>query len=393
MEERIAVLIISDRRGAGATLAGLLMAEPALRLAGTVSCAEAAALVRRLRPGVVIYEPLTTDPGELTMIEPVIREAPFASVIVVSVAATSEHLRRAMAIGVREYVALPVTAERLAAVVRSVHDQERESRRYRAARGLLLVTERRPRVIAVFSTKGGVGKTTLSVNLAVALARETRHLVPVVDLDQGSGGVSMFLGLARPTPRGGPATAMDPRPADPDLETTFAQIERKLVRHRLNVAVLSPHGCPGRSRPGHIRRVLDLLACGHDLTVIDTYPTVDEAIGAALDLADVVLLVTTPDLPTLHRAGEALAVLSRAHRRPNRPNGKVRLVVNRVGPRAELDPRVIEDYLGLPVFGTVSDAPAVVGRSISLERPFVAARPASRVALDIRALALELLRQ
>ncbi|MHB0887030.1 MAG: AAA family ATPase, partial [Bacillota bacterium] len=138
-----------------------------------------------------------------------------------------------------------------------------------------------------------------------------------------------------------------------------------------------------------IRRILELLACGHDLTVVDSNPAFDAATGAALDLADIILLVTTPDLPTLHSAGEALASLARARRL----NGGVRLVVNRAGPRAELDPRVIEDYLGLPVFGAISDAPAVVSRAMNLGEPFVASRPASRVARDVAALATELLRQ
>ncbi|MHB0886855.1 MAG: AAA family ATPase [Bacillota bacterium] len=393
MEERIGVLIISDRRGSGRDLLGPLMTEPSLRLAGMVSCDEATSLVRRLRPGVIVYEPSTADSAELRRVEPVVREAPYAPVVVVSAAATTECLREAMAIGVREFLARPVTAERLAAAVRSVHASEREARHYRAARGLLLATERRPRLFVVFATKGGVGKTTLAVNLAVALARETSHLVPVVDLEQGSGGVSMFLGLARPASHagltGGPATGGLTGPADQDLETTFSQIERRLVRHHLNVAVLSPHGCPGRARAQHVRRILELLACGHDLTVVDTYPAFDEATGAALELADVVLLVTTPDLPTIHNAGEALAALARGRRL----NGRVRLVVNRAGPGAELDPRVIEDYLGLPVFGTIDDAPTVVGRSMNLGQPFVAWRPRSRIARDVAALATELLRQ
>lgn len=382
MAERIGVLVIGERPDTRSALAGFLMSGPALRVVGqAASCADALPLIRRLRPGIIVYEAHTADPAELRAIWPVAREAPYASVIVVSFFAGPEHLREAMAAGAREYLARPFRAEQLVATVQNVHTRERERRRYQIARGLPVLAERRPRVITVFSTKGGVGKTTLAVNLAVAFAQETRNLVPVVDLDLHFGGVSMVLGVHAKRP----LSELAGKPG----EATFEWVEKCLVRHPLNVAVLALRGCPGPGQPA-VLRVLDLLACGFDVTVVDTHSAFDATARAALDTSDLIVLVTTPDVPTVHNVGEGLAALTAD---PRRPSEKVRLVINRAGPRAELTPRVIEEYLGLTASGVISDAPVLVNRSVNRGVPFVASHRFSRVAREVRELAVELLRE
>src|SRR5664279_2965361 len=109
-----------------------------------------------------------------------------------SVQGEQEYLRRAMMAGAKNYLTKPFTGDELVNAVKDAYSREQKIRStLRAKTGV-----RAPgKVISVFSGKGGVGKTTLAVNLAVALSRRPETRVAIVDADLQFGDVALFMNL------------------------------------------------------------------------------------------------------------------------------------------------------------------------------------------------------
>ena len=147
-------------------------------------------------------------------------------------------------------------------------------------------------LVTVFSPKGGVGKTTLAVNLAIALADKGNKRVCVVDLDLGFGDIAITLQLI-------PArTIADAVHFESGLE--FSVLEPLLTPHGTGIsALVAPVQPDARdSIPAAlVGRILGMLKQNFDYVVVDTAPTFDEFVLQAFDETDTLLLVTTLDVP------------------------------------------------------------------------------------------------
>ena len=149
-------------------------------------------------------------------------------------------------------------------------------------------------IITVFSSKGGCGKTTISLNLAVALAATEKRKTILVDLDLQFGDVGISLGLPS-TPTIANAISMAGQ-----LDAAGVQ---SLVHHHPSGldCLLAPMTPEEVERiPGSlITEILQLLRSEYECIVIDSPPAFTDTVLAALDLSDTYVLVTTPDIPAL----------------------------------------------------------------------------------------------
>lgn len=160
-------------------------------------------------------------------------------------------------------------------------------------------------VVTVFSPKGGVGKTTLSTNLAVALRKRSRARVALVDLDMFFGDVAVMLGLE-------PARTFTEfileRRSAPTLHAgDFA------LRHDSGVDVFaSPHSAVDHLEhisADELQEAIRLLAGIYDFVVVDTPGAFGPRVATALDESTIVFLVTTCDMSSIKDARMALEVL------------------------------------------------------------------------------------
>src|SRR5207302_6954220 len=159
-------------------------------------------------------------------------------------------------------------------------------------------------IIATFGVKGGVGKTTLATNLAVALAEETSASVALVDLDVPFGDIAVMLDIQ---PQNDVLDALDDAVLD-DLE----RLQKLMVRTSQGVNVLSAPLAPDDAGALDSRRVgklLNRLAALHQFVLVDTPVGLTELTAAALDVAELALLVTTPEVPALRRTHACLRLL------------------------------------------------------------------------------------
>ena len=236
-----------------------------------------------------------------------------------------------------------------------------------------LAARGRGNVVTVFGGKGGCGKTTIAVNLAVALAEDAGRRVCLADLDLRSGDVAVTLGLepvrtvASPVAEAGDIT---------DLVTPF--------RHRLD-CLLAP------VRPGEAERVeaagvettLADLALRYDVVVVDTPATFTRPVMAALDLSAHHVLVATPERPALHGLRRTLDTMDLlGHPREHRS-----VVFNRSDSGVGITAEDVERTLHAPIAAHVPSSRDVAA-SINARLPLMVSSPGHPVSRAIRDFAL-----
>jgi len=236
-------------------------------------------------------------------------------------------------------------------------------------------------IISVFGVKGGVGKTTLATNLAVALAQEGSASVALVDLDVPFGDVALMLDMH---PEQDILDALSDGVAD-DLE----RLQKLLVRSPNGVHVLAAPLAPDEAGTLDARKIgglLTRLAALHQFVLIDTPVGLTQLTAAALDVSELALLVTTPEIAALRRTHACLRVLQGIE---EFSMSKVQLVLNRVESRTQVSSSEAVEALGHPVTWRVANDYAAM-QSSALGTPVVLASPKTRLAKDIRGIARQL---
>jgi MinD-like ATPase involved in chromosome partitioning or flagellar assembly len=228
-------------------------------------------------------------------------------------------------------------------------------------------------VISIFAPKGGVGKTTVSVNLAVALHEQTRSRVLLFDADVGVGNVTSVLAVPYKL---GLADLAD----SPPQEWTDAAFEQCVAVHEPSgVRVLTWGSDPADSE----RITVDLLLAAlrwakthHSYVVVDTHPGYDDRTMAMLTLASEILLVVTPEVGAIRNSSQFLGLA-----REVGLGDIIRVVVNRANHGVRLAD--IEQSLGLPVSATVvSNGPrAVIASNEGV--PVITKFPREKIATDL----------
>lgn len=229
-------------------------------------------------------------------------------------------------------------------------------------------------VIAVFAPKGGVGKTTVAVNLSAALREQTRGSVLLLDADVGTGNVTSF--LAVPDRVGLADLAND--------EWTDAGFEQAVSIHpATGMGVLSWGNDPGQSEL--VKADLLLAATRwasrhYNYVVIDTHPDYEDRTMAMLTVASDILLVVTPEIGPMRNSAQFLALA-----REVGLISRVKVVVNRANHGIQM--AQVAEALGVPVSATiVSNGPkAVIASNEGI--PLVVRFPREQIAGDLHAVA------
>ena len=264
---------------------------------------------------------------------------PETPVIVYSSSRNLETARQAMLAGARDFVSAPASARELEkAIIGALESEER--RRMRLS-GQMASLGAQGTIITVFGPKGGVGKTTIATNLAIALTQQTGHSVALVDADTGFGDVAAVLDL-KPE-----QTLVDLVRRIDDLSRE--ELARYLCHHSSGVAVLAapPNTFAWRDiSSDQFRKVLETLARIHDVLVIDTGGDLGSIGLAALEAATLVLWVTTPEYASIRDSLQGMEALQTI----SFPHDRIRVTLNSVSPEDGIRPQTVQEVLQHDVF-------------------------------------------
>jgi len=329
---------------------------------------EAVSLAKTTEPDVIIIaveEPLVRA---LQTVEGVADLLPQSPIVAYSSIRDASAMRKAMLAGVKDYLVTPVKEEELVQSIHTVLAQE-EKRRARLS-GDLDEPVAAGTVLTVFGAKGGIGKTTISTNLATALVQRTNQSAVLVDLDTRFGDVAILMDI--PVERSIADLAM------PEEDINVEMVRDIIYVHNTGVAIL-----PAPIRPtdwrsvqaGHIERVVTLLAQTYDYVILDTPGTFNDIVARALELATLVLLVATVDMASLKDTLLAIDML----RSWNFPQEKVKLVINATNEATNVQPQDVKRMLGRDVFWSIP-YDRNISTATQLGMPVVVAKPQSKAA-------------
>ncbi|MEZ5408093.1 MAG: P-loop NTPase [Acidimicrobiales bacterium] len=301
---------------------------------------------------------------------------------------TPSLLGDAMAAGIRQVIApetaTPVIAETVAHLTAAAALRRARLAGPAAAGGAggeaAAAPTRQGQLIAVMAAKGGVGRTTVAVNLALELSRGAPNEVVLVDLDLVAGEVDQLLGLEH---RSTVATV-----AVPGVPLDLTVLKLSLCPHPTGLLVLpAPDNLVDADAvdPDRLVEILTMLKGAFRTVVVDTAPGAGAPLAVAAEVADELLAIATPDLGglrSLRRNLDGLDQLgfTRAHRR---------LVLNRADLRTGLSTQAIESTVELPVSHAIPECreiPVAANQSL----PLVEAYPKADAVRVLRELAAAL---
>jgi pilus assembly protein CpaE len=362
--------VVHSEPHARAAARGVLSGMPSVAIVGEYSdVAEAAQKAPAGRPDILIVE-VAID-GSAAAIESLARRLPGTALVATAADASPEFMVQILRAGALEVVRRPVEQRELLAALDKV------------ARLRGRPVQRQPgRVTAVFSTKGGLGTTTLAVNLAVGL---TEHSViksaVLVELNTGPSDVVTFLDL-------------QPRYSIVDVLENVDRMDESLLQ-----GLMTKHGsglyvlpAPSRIDRGallgdRVHAGLDVLRTHFDHVVLDLRHDLDPGTVAALESADTVLFVTTLNVAALRSAAAGLA----AFRHLGLDLKKVKVIVTRDGTGEDVTVKHAREALGMPVYWKAPSDYAAVEGSINSGRPVVTTSPRSKFSKSVRQLSEALL--
>ncbi len=306
---------------------------------------------------VVVLGPNISFGDAVTVCEGLRTSRPATSVVFVRPALDTALLARAMQAGAREVVAMD-DLHLVAGAVSRAHQFSQALRGPEASK-------HNGHVISIFSPKGGVGKTTVAVNLALALTDKGSRQVCLVDFDLAFGDVAITLQLF-------PSHTVEHAiGSEEDLDSPM--LNSLLTRYQDSLKVLAAPSHPDvreRISPLLISKVLRTLRTMFDYVVVDTAPAFDEQTLTALDETDECVIVATLDVPTLKNVKVALDTLEML----NIGRGHRYLLLNRADDAVGIGADKVETILGMNVASQISTS-IDIAAATNAGTPIIAASP------------------
>ena len=373
MSNRVRIMIVDDIAETRENIKRLVELEKDFEVVAEAQDGESAIHVaKKIQPDVILMDINLPGIDGLKASEVLSQELPETSIIMVSVQEEQYYMRQAMAAGARGYLMKPFSRDELVEAIRRVFNLEQKRRDFRVA--VQEVRKAPGQVITVFSGKGGVGKTTISVNLASALATLTNEKVAVVDLDLQFGDVSLMMDV------NAKVTIAD---LTQEIDTIDAErIEDYLLSHKSGVKILAAPNRPEEAelvRGHHIAKIIHTLRQNYRYLLIDTAPTFQEINLAALDQSDKIFVVSVLELATIKNIHLSLQIMEQL----NYSAEKISLILNRADSEHGLTLKDMEKTLKLPVKVKIPSDGSVAVRALNTGEPFVLSSPKTPIAKSI----------
>jgi len=328
-------------------------------------------------PTVIVFGPSFSEAEGLREIAEFVKDRPAVSAVLVVEELSTQLLQQAIRSGVADVITVPEEAAQLLEAINRAAD----------ALNVAAPTEdvapgssssRRGRVITVFSTKGGAGKSFVATNLAVALAKRSEGAVCLIDADLQFGDVAVMLKLV-------------PQHTIADAISSIHRLDEPLIRSLLirhdasGVLVLPAPTEPAfadQITSDDVIKIINTVRLFCDFIVVDTPSYFTDVVIRLLEECDDIVLVAGMDVPNIKNVKLGLNTLGLL----NVPESKVKLVLNRANSKVRIDVAEVERALGLKA-DTLVPSDIAVPQSINKGVPVALDSPKSGVARSLEQLA------
>ncbi len=293
----------------------------------------------------------------------------------------TEQAQKLVRAGAYDYLVQPLEADELISAVKdivSVSRQRQEKFSEIISGRSAGKTKRQGKVLSVFSTKGGVGRSLLAVNLACSFRKQTEKRVALVDLDLQFGDDAILMDM-KPTTM----IASLARDAKQEERVDAELLEDYMHTHEASgVELLSSPARPEEAEyveADDVRKILQSLRRHYDYVIIDTSSHISDSVMAAVEESDIILLLLTLELPTIKNGKLMLDLMdSLGLSREN-----VRILMNRDVPDSELQVEEVEEALEEKMIGRLPSQGAVVMPSIDEGTPVVLSHPEAEFSQEL----------
>lgn len=317
--DKIKVLIVDDIAETRENVRKLLQFESDVEVVGTARTGkEGIQFALEMGPDVVLMDINMPDIDGITATEMISRQAPHIQVVILSVQGDQNYMRRAMLAGARDFLTKPPMGDELISAIKRAGKMAQEEREKGAKQQMVMAgpggglagaggfsAMPQGKIVVVYSPKGGTGCTTIAVNLAIALHNEDTRTV-LVDGNLQFGDVAVFVNEQ------GKNTIVDIAPRVDDLDSDI--IEEILIKHQASgIRILAAPQRPEHAEkisPDQFIKVLQFMQRTYSYVVVDTSSILTDVILSAFDLSDVVVLVTTQEIPAIKNSRLVLDLLT-----------------------------------------------------------------------------------
>ncbi len=379
--DKIRVLIVDDIADTRDNLEKLLFFEKDMQVVGKAATGrEAIAQAKNLQPDVILMDINMPDMDGIAATEAIMTQVPNTQVIMMSVQGETDYLRRAMLAGARQFLTKPVGGDELASSIREVNRLQQSQRRYVVAAAQQDEADlSNGQIIAVYSPKGGVGKSAVACNLAVALKLlPGNRKVCLVDASLLFGDLGVMFNI------NSPKTINDLVSRINDLDREL--INDVLVTHASQIKILVAPANPQMGElvtADHLRVILEALRREFDYVVVDTQSSFQDQTMAVLDAASRIVLLMTMELSSIKNIRQFLEVAELLEYGEE----KLVLVLNKADPRYNIRVDQVEANIQHKVAVQIGNANYEMTAAINRGVPLIIEKQNHQVSVDITNLA------
>ena len=387
-QDKIRVLIVDDIDETRENIQRLLQFDLNIEVVGTArNGKEAIQTAQQIKPDVVIMDINMPDMDGITATEAIRQKIPYAQVVILSVQADPNYMRRAMLAGARDFLTKPPSIDELTAAINragAMASEERTKAATTAPSGSANpstpgagAAAAHGKIIVIYSPKGGTGCTTISTNMALAIKNDKNNVL-LVDASIQYGDVCAFL---NEKPKN---SLLDLIPRVDELEVEI--IEDVTTKH----AASGIHILAAPSRPELAERVdseqfgklLLYLKQIYNYIIIDTSSFLNDVVGSALELADLIILVTTQDIPSIKNSVQFLNLADASGIRRE----SILFVMNQFDKKYSISPEKVKESLKQDIVATIPFDDRLVKTAINRGIPLLIdnrAHPISKAILSL----------
>lgn len=322
--------------------------------------------IENIDPEMVIMTFDEHDTDVLNIAERIYMGRPGCIIIFLVDNMNTDILQRAMTAGVRNVTMFPENGYDFSEWLKTIYNNEKM--RFQAMEHTKSISWI-SKVITVFAAKGGIGKTTVAVNLAVKLAEHNKK-VALLDFDLEFGDVSVFLNL-------------DVKDTLAELLMEKSEFDIDTIRNYMNVHSSGVHVLCAPKSPeyseginaNHIEKVMNTLRSYYDYVIIDTPASFNDITLTAIEGSAMVIFLTGFDISILRNSKLSINLLDNLQQKE-----KVRVIINR-DMEGNITGGDVEKILGKPIWARIPSDYFLAVNALNKGLPFVISSPKSRMSL------------